>query len=127
MSDHEYVEDMIIIDETPKPLFGEYLGQCKWFSDKLGYGFVTIVNKAYRGKDVFVHHTCIHPLNSKYRTLRKGEYVALDVKESEAGLQGLNLTGVQGGPMMCDFVDFAYTRPFQLKPIKSGLIHQIQS
>lgn len=117
MGDHE--ETLIIIDETPKNPFGDYIGQCKWFSDKLGYGFVTIVNKSYRGKDVFVHHTAIQPLNSKYRTLRKGEYIALDVKESEAGLQGFNVTGIEGGPMMCDFVDFAYTRAIQFRPTRT--------
>jgi cold shock CspA family protein len=116
MGDHD--DTLIIIDEKSKDPYGCYIGQCKWFSDKLGYGFVTIVNNGYRGKDVFVHHTAIHPLNSKYRTLRKGEYVALDVKESEVGLQGLNITGIQGGPMMCDFVDFAYSRGLQYRPIK---------
>ncbi len=112
MGDHyDVVEDVVIIvDETPKKECGEYIGQCKWFSDKLGYGFITIVSEGLRGKDVFVHHTAIQPLNSKYRTLRKGEYVNLDITKSEAGLQGLNITGIQGGPLMCDFVDFSFTR-----------------
>ena len=89
---------------------GEYIGQCKWFQDRCGFGFITIVNKypecngAEKGKDIFVHHTGIRPKNSQYKTLKKGEYVMFDVQKGEQGLQAVNVRGVFNGPLMCDMV-----------------------
>lgn len=89
---------------------GEYIGQCKWFQDRCGFGFITIVDKypecngADKGKDIFVHHTGIRPKNSQYKTLKKGEYVMFDVQKGEQGLQAVNVRGVFNGPLMCDMV-----------------------
>ena len=41
---------------------------------------------------------------SNFRTLQKGEYISLDVEDGTNGLQGVNITGVFGGPLMCDNV-----------------------
>ena len=83
---------------------GKYTGQCKWFNDKLGYGFVTICDGDDKGKDIFVHHSGINPLNSNYKTLRKGEYIQYDIIDGMNGLQAVNVRGIGGGPLMCDFV-----------------------
>lgn len=83
---------------------GKYTGQCKWFNDKLGYGFVTICNGDEKGKDIFVHHTGVKPLNSNYKTLRKGEYIQFNVIDGINGLQAVDVHGIGGGPLMCDFV-----------------------
>ena len=95
--------------------FGQYIGNCKWFNSRIGYGFVTIVSEGdKKGKDIFVHHTGLKPKNSNFRTLSKGEYISLDVEEGANGLQGVNITGVLGGPLMCDNIIFRNnnTRPF---------------
>ena len=85
--------------------YGKYVGNCKWFNHKIGYGFVTIVSEGEnKGKDIFVHHTGVKPKNSNFRTLQKGEYISLDVEDGTNGLQGVNITGVFGGPLMCDNV-----------------------
>ena len=87
------------------PNYGKYIGNCKWFNSKIGYGFVTIFSDGdKKGRDIFVHHTGLKPKNSNFRTLSKGEYISLDVEEGANGLQGVNITGVLGGPLMCDNV-----------------------
>ena len=83
---------------------GKYTGQCKWFNDKLGYGFVTICDGDEKGKDIFVHHSGVKPLNSNYKTLRKGEYTQFNVVDGKNGLQAVDVRGIGGGPLMCDFV-----------------------
>ena len=83
---------------------GKYIGQTKWFNDKLGYGFVTICNGDDKGKDIFVHHSGIKPLNSNYKTLKKGEYIQFNIINGMNGLQAVDVTGINAGPLMCDFV-----------------------
>ena len=80
---------------------GSNLGQVKWFDNKLGYGFITVLNNEHSGKDVFVHQTNVHPAESEYRTLSKGEYVSLNVSTDEK-VQALDVTGVLGGTLRCD-------------------------
>lgn len=99
-------EDMVIVAETMPGSVGKTVGQCKWFSDRLGYGFLTVVSDDYKGMDIFVHHSGIAPLNSKYRTLRKGEYVNFDINNGDNGYQATNVTGVFGGPLMCDVITY---------------------
>lgn len=92
-----------VLDEVNnEPQVGKYIGQCKWWSDKLGYGFVTIQQGDLKGKDIFLHHSGIRPLNSNYRTLKKGEYINFDVIEGSNGLQATNVTGIGGGTLICD-------------------------
>lgn len=107
------MEDSVVIDvdavqTVVETLDGDtqstYTGQCKWFNDKLGYGFVTICEGEDKGKDIFVHHTGIKPSNSNYKTLRKGEYIQFNVVNGLNGLQAVDVKGIGGGPLMCDFV-----------------------
>jgi len=80
---------------------GEHLGRVKWFNSKLGYGFITTtVNN--EELDIFVHQSNVRPNVSKYRTLREGEYVSLNISESGETRQAIDITGVNGGPLNCD-------------------------
>jgi cold shock CspA family protein len=98
-------EERVVVEEENNTLeVGQYVGQCKWFNDLLGYGFVTVCDGNEKGKDIFVHHSGIMPLNSNYRTLKKGEYLNFDIINGMNGLQAVHVTGIQGGPLMCDFV-----------------------
>lgn len=95
--------DVPVVNEVNnEPKVGDHLGQCKWWSDKLGYGFVTIQQGEMKGKDIFLHHSGIRPLNSIYRTLKKGEYINFDIIDGANGLQATNVTGVGGGTLICD-------------------------
>jgi cold shock CspA family protein len=84
---------------------GSMIGNCKWFNKKLGYGFITVYTGDRRGVNIFVHHTGIKPLNSNFRTLRKGEYVHFNIVDGMNGLQATDVTGVLGGPLMCDNIE----------------------
>lgn len=81
--------------------YGKYIGRVKWFKSKLGYGFIT-VKEDTEETDVFIHQSNIKTKMSNYRTLREGEYVSLDISESDNTRQAVNVSGVYGGNLMCD-------------------------
>jgi CspA family cold shock protein len=99
--------DPLVMDEimyVALPV-GELTGQVKWFNDRLGYGFCTVINDSvHKGRDIFVHHSGIRPLTSNYKTLRKGEYINFNVMNGHNGMQAVDVTGICGGPLMCDVV-----------------------
>lgn len=97
-------QEQVITEVKEVEVNGKYTGQCKWFNDKLGYGFVTICEGDEKGKDIFVHHSGVKPLNSNYKTLRKGEYIQFNIIDGMNGLQAVDVRGIGGGPLMCDFV-----------------------
>ena len=41
----------------------KHVGQVKWFNNKIGYGFITVLNEKEQ-KDVFVHHQNVCPVES---------------------------------------------------------------
>lgn len=81
------------------------VGHCKWFDASKGYGFLTVMNGPDAGKkDVFVHHSALI-LGSdvpQYRLLYKGEYVQFAIADGSKGPQATAVTGVYGGPLMCE-------------------------
>ena len=95
--------DLVILDEiVERDVVGQYTGQVKWFNDRLGYGFCTICAGTQKGTDIFVHHSGIRPMNSNYKTLRKGEYVNFNLVNGHNGPQAIDVTGICGGSLMCD-------------------------
>lgn len=92
------------VSENSEPrVVGSLQGSVKWFDNKLGYGYITVVtqNVPQSNNDYFVHQTNIHPLVSQYRTLAKGEYVSLNLS-SEERPQALDVMGICGGALQCD-------------------------
>ena len=101
-------------DRVTQAVNQKLLGQVKWFHNRLNYGFITVVSRDYIESngpaDVFVHQSHIHPLKSSYRTLYQGEYVSFDLTSANAETgeasghshQAVNVTGVEGGNLMCD-------------------------
>ncbi len=88
-------------ERDDKKCGGSY-GRCKWFSDKSGYGFITVLSDEHKGKEIFVHYTGIQPMNSTYKTLLTGEYLSFDIIQGVKDLQAVNVLGINGGPLMCD-------------------------
>jgi cold shock CspA family protein len=80
------------------------VGRCKWFDEKKGYGFIAVCDGPLATAEVFVHHKNIKPGLSTRKTLRAGEYVSMRLQEPEGDgkPQAVNVTGVLGGPLMCD-------------------------
>ena len=80
-------------------------GRVKWFNNKAGYGFITVMDGANVGTDVFVHHSGINVENQQYRYLVQGEYVDFVLLKTESGsheFQASNVIGVNGGKLMCE-------------------------
>ena len=93
---------MSSVQET-QPL--RLLGQVKWFNNKAGYGFITVNDGEYAGKDIFIHYSTIHVTNSQYKYLVQGEYVEFNlVKSSNEAheYQATEISGIKGGPLMCE-------------------------
>ena len=104
MTDYQSIETPTF-KNIVEPVVGAYTGQVKWFNDKLGFGFITVTSTGPRlGKDHFVHYSGIVPKNSKYLTLKKGEYVNFNIVDGAKGQQAVHITGVGGGSLMCDIV-----------------------
>ncbi len=89
-----------------------YIGQCKWFNDKCGYGFIsysTEGNLKEPNKDVFVHYSNIKPKeDTEYKILQSGEYVQFEIKElsdenNEHKEQAVNITGINGGHLFNEY------------------------
>ena len=57
-------------------------GCVKWFNNKTGFGFITIIKGEHLDQDIFVHHTGINVSSEQYRYLVRGEYVELDIEET---------------------------------------------
>ena len=102
---------------------GKDIGMVKWFNHKLGYGFIT-VGSGDNTRDVFIHQTNIHTTVSTYRTLSLGEYVSLNLSESGDTCQAVDVTGVNGGPLMCDH---HVRKPRNNEGIDANLESQLES
>lgn len=105
------VSDPIPMAQSDAP-YGQYVGSVKWFQPRYGYGFVRVCTGDLKGTDVFVHHSGLKPLNSTFKCLYRGEYIHLDVVDGRNGKQAVNVTGIYGGPLMCDNVSGAPGGPF---------------
>jgi len=99
------------VSETVTPIDStSYVGQVKWFNNRIGYGFITIVCDCERkSEDIFVHQQHITPKTSGYRSLVQGEYVSFQLGRADSETEGskhvvqaVNVTGVFGGTLMCD-------------------------
>ena len=83
-------------------------GCCKWFNNKAGYGFVTVVlpkDSEHVGSDIFAHHSGIKVDDEQYRYLVQGEYLTFDLvktDDSKHEWQATNIGGIGGGKLMCE-------------------------
>jgi cold shock CspA family protein len=80
-------------------------GRVKWFNNKAGYGFITLMGVDGNASDVFVHHSSI-ALDDQYRYLVQGEYVEFALVPTAEGsshqLQAGHVKGINGGMLMCE-------------------------
>jgi CspA family cold shock protein len=82
------------------------MGRVKWFSDQLGYGFLTCIDDSVlQNTDIFVHYKAI--LCNTFKTLAKGEYVSflVDEETSDRGMIAKDVMGVMRGPLLCQVGD----------------------
>lgn len=80
-------------------------GRVKWFNNRAGFGFVTVLEGDKKDEDVFVHHSGIVVNDEQYKYLVQGEYVSFSLRESdndEHPYQAGNVRGVFEGWLMCE-------------------------
>jgi len=63
-------------------------GTVKWFNESKGYGFIAQED----GNDVFVHYTAIQ--GDKFKTLKQGEQVTMDIVQGPKGPQAANVVKI---------------------------------
>lgn len=88
----------------------KYTGRVKWFNNKFGYGFITVVStdadaSAAIGSDVFAHHSEVSVGEDQYRYLVQGEYVEFSVVKTTSGnheFQCSAIRGIHGGQLICE-------------------------
>jgi len=103
------------------------VGRVKWFNNKAGYGFITIMNTSQetgpsKGTDIFVHHSSINVENEQYKYLVQGEYVEFQIihtTESEHEYQAGNITGILNGKLMCETIRDIKTNKIQYRQNQS--------
>ena len=80
-------------------------GRVKWFNNRAGFGFVTVLEGEKKDEDVFVHHSGIVVNSEQYKYLVQGEYVSFALRESdnqEHPYQAGDVKGVFSGWLMCE-------------------------
>lgn len=84
----------------------QYVGKVKWFNNKSGYGFVTILDDGdFKNKDIFTHHSSLNVKSEIYKYLVQGEYVEFNVQKMETGdheFQATNIKGICQNDLMCE-------------------------
>ena len=81
------------------------IGRVKWFNNRAGFGFITMLEGEKKGEDVFTHHSGISVDQEQYKYLVQGEYVTFELRasdNSEHPYQAGNVKGVLEGMLMCE-------------------------
>ena len=81
------------------------LGRVKWFNNRAGFGFISVLEGEKSGEDVFTHHSGISVDTEQYKYLVQGEYVEFELRASdneEHPYQAGSVRGVKGGMLMCE-------------------------
>ena len=89
------------------------LGRVKWFNNKNGYGFISIVDRNTSDvvNDIFAHYSCIRgytPVKGEdfhYKYLVEGEYVEFvlsRLEDDKHEFKANDISGVREGMLMCE-------------------------
>ena len=94
-------------NNSSTPVFDgtRYTGRVKWFNNRAGFGFVTVLDGPQKSEDVFAHHSGIEVNDEQYKYLVQGEYVQFELRQSDNSAhpyQAGNIRGVLEGMLMCE-------------------------
>jgi len=112
----------------------KYTGRVKWFNNKYGYGFITVISTDEKasvaiGSDVFAHHSEVAVGEDQYRYLVQGEYVEFSVVKTTSGnheYQCAKVRGIHGGQLICETRHTARSQYKSAQP-ESTLAHSHSS
>ena len=80
-----------------------YVGVVKWFNNKVGYGFITCLEKEYQNRDIFVHHSALVG-EQQFKYLIQGEYVEFVLKHdplnSKHPFSAQHVNGIKQGKLL---------------------------
>jgi cold shock CspA family protein len=85
-----------------------YQGRVKWFNNKAGYGFITVIDSDDNTipEDVFAHHSAICVSDEQYKYLVQGEYVQFTLSTMKNSdnhkYQAGDIKGMKGGKLLCE-------------------------
>jgi len=87
-----------------------YQGRVKWFNNKAGYGFITVIDGSDAGDkigtDIFAHHSAICVSDEQYKYLVQGEYVEFTLSTVDTNadykFQSTSIKGMKGGKLLCE-------------------------
>jgi len=84
-----------------------YIGRCKWFNSKNGYGFISFKNDKDNINDIFIHHNSIKVNNEQYKYLVVGEYVNFKIIQNDNinnkyKYYASEVCGIDDGKLMCE-------------------------
>ena len=96
-------------EQVSAPTGERVTGCVKWFNNKAGYGFVTILSGENTGNDIFVHHSSISIKGTHYKYLVQGEYISCVIQncreedtEAKHEFQAKDVKGILGFNLMCE-------------------------
>ena len=85
------------------------VGKCKWFNNRAGYGFLTVIGDVkgnpLEEEDIFVHHTSLNTKEDHYNYLVQGEYIWFSKEKTvdkEHEYQAGNVTGPFNHKLLCE-------------------------
>lgn len=76
----------------------QHLGRVTCFCPQRGFGFIQDLDD---NVDYFVHYSSLAPGQPGFKVLYVGEYVEYQPEETARGHSARAVTGVRGGPLMC--------------------------
>ena len=84
-------------------------GRVEWFNFKKGFGNIKVVDPSHDMNDqsFFVHYSNI-TATSSFKRLYPGEYVSFELGKHEDKDVCVNVTGVNGRPLLVDNTEFSY-------------------
>lgn len=88
----------------------QYQGRVKWFNNKVGYGFISVISgpddwDRESVQDIFAHHSAICVSKEQYRYLVQGEYVEFELSKTDSEThkyQAISIRGLKGGNLLCE-------------------------